>query len=146
MQAAHLALLRAPLGDDRLRGRGPVAERAAEAAQVALGGRHEVGAPQPEQLDAVLERAEQPVCRAERRGVLAPHVAAGGQGREAVEGRAGAQGLVGSAVHELQQLHRELDVAQPAGAELELAVGLGRRDVLLDTAAHGLHVVDEVLA
>ena len=82
VQAAHLALLRAPLGDDGLRGRGAVAERAAEPAQVALGGRHEVGAPQPEQLDAVLERAQQPVCRAERRGVLAPHVAAGGQGRE----------------------------------------------------------------
>ena len=39
---------------------------------------------------------------------------------------AGAQRLVGPAVHELEQLHRELDVAQPAGAELELAVGLGR--------------------
>ena len=85
-------------------------------------------------------------ARAERRGVVAPDVAAGGQGREAVEGGAGAQRLVGAAVHELQQLHRELDVAQPAGAELELAVGLGGRDVLLDPAAHRLHVVDEVLA
>ena len=34
----------------------------------------------------------------------------------------------------------------PPGAELELAVGLGRGDVLLDPAAHRLHVVDEVLA
>ena len=32
--------------------------------------------------------------------------------------------LVGPAVHQLQELDAELDVAQPAGAELDLAVGL----------------------
>ena len=103
-------------------------------------------APQPEQLDAVLEGAQQPVGRAERRGVVAPHVAAGGQRSQPVERGAGAQRLVGAAVHELEQLHRELDVTQAAGAELELPVGLGGGDVLLDPAAHRLHVVDEVLA
>ena len=114
-------------GDHGLCGRGPVSQSPAQPAQVALGRRHEVGAPQPEQLDAVLEGAQQPVGRAERRGVLAPDVAPGGQRGQPVERGAGAQRLVGAAVHELEQLHRELDVAQPAGAELELAVGLGRR-------------------
>ena len=146
VQAAHLALLGAPLRDDRLGRRGPVAQRAAQAPQVALGGRHQVRSPQPEQLDAVLERAQQPVRGAERRGVVAADVPAGGEGGQAVEGGAGAQRLVGAAVHELEELHRELHVAQPTWPELDLAVGLGRGDVLLDPATHGLHVVDEVLA
>ena len=47
-------------------------------------------------------------------------------------------------MHELEQLDGELDVAQPAAAELELAVGVVRAHVLLDAAAHGLHVRDEV--
>ena len=34
------------------------------------------------------------------------------------------------AVHELQQLHGELDVTQPTRTELELTRRLGRRDVL----------------
>ena len=51
-----------------------------------------------------------------------------------------------AAVHQLQELHRELDVAQSAGAELELPVELGGGDVLDDPAAHLLHVGDEVLA
>ncbi len=49
-------------------------------------------------------------------------------------------------MHELQQLHAELDVAQPAGPQLELAVGLAGGHVLLDPAAHRLDVLDEVLA
>jgi len=47
------------------------------------------------------------------------------------------------AVHELQQLHRELDVAQPAGAQLDLPGGLLRGDGLLDAPPHRLDVVDE---
>ena len=53
------------------------------------------------------------------------------------------QRRVGPAVHHLQQLDGELDVAQAAAAELELALGLRRRDVLLDPAAHRLHLADE---
>ena len=45
---------------------------------------------------------------------------------------------------ELQQLYGELDVAQPARPQLELAVDLVPRDVLLDPPAHRLHVLDEV--
>jgi hypothetical protein len=49
-------------------------------------------------------------------------------------------------VHELQQLDGELDVAQPARAELELAAGLAGGQRLLHPPAHGLHVLDEMLA
>jgi hypothetical protein len=48
-------------------------------------------------------------------------------------------------VHQLQQLDRELDVTQPARAELELPPGLPRGQRLLHPAAHGLHVLDEVV-
>ena len=49
-------------------------------------------------------------------------------------------------MHQLQQLDGELDVAQPAGAELELAVPLPGGHQRLDAAAHRLHLGHEVLA
>jgi hypothetical protein len=49
-------------------------------------------------------------------------------------------------VHELQQLHCELHVAQAAGTELELPIAMVRRDVLDDPATHGAYVRHEVLA
>ena len=49
-------------------------------------------------------------------------------------------------MHELEQLDRELDVAQPARAELELALGLVGGDVVDDPAPHRLGVLDEPLA
>ena len=105
-----------------------------------------MGAPQPVQLDAVLERAQHPVGLAEDGGIGPTDVPTPGQGGQCVEGGAGVEGLVGAPVDELQQLHGELDVTQPARPELELAGGLGTGDVLLDPAPHGLDVVDEVLA
>ena len=51
---------------------------------------------------------------------------------------------VGPAVHELQELDGELDVAQAAATELELTVGLLGRHVLLDAPTHRLDVLDEV--
>ena len=58
--------------------------------------------------------------------------------------RMAGQRLVAAAVHQLQELGGELDVAQATGAELDahvlLAPALG---LALDAAAHGLHVVDE---
>ncbi len=47
-------------------------------------------------------------------------------------------------MHQLEQLDRELDVAQPAGTELQLARRLAGGQVPDDAAAHGLHVGDEV--
>jgi hypothetical protein len=48
-------------------------------------------------------------------------------------------------VHELQQLHGELDVPQPAGPELELDGDLVGGDVAGDPFSHALHGADEVL-
>ena len=52
---------------------------------------------------------------------------------------------VALSVHQLQQLDRELDIAQAAGAELELHVQLVGGDIVGDPLAHPLHRVDEVL-
>ena len=79
----------------------------------------------------------------QRVAVVAPHVAVAGQVGERAQGGRGADLLVDPAVHQLQQLDGELDVAQAAAAQLELALGLRRRDVVLDAAAHGLHLADQ---
>ncbi len=121
-------------------------EGAADAAQLGLLLGHEVGAAQPEQLDPVLHGAQEPVGLVELRGVGPAHVAAGGEGPQRVEGRTAAQGGVGPAVHQLEQLHGELDVPEAARAEFQLAVDLGGGDVLHHPAAHLLHVRHEVLA
>ena len=47
---------------------------------------------------------------------------------------------------QLQQLHGELDVPQPARAELDLALFLRRGDVVRNPAAHGLDGLDESFA
>ena len=49
-------------------------------------------------------------------------------------------------MHQLQQLHGELDVAQATAAELDLAFDEVGGQVLDHPAAHGLHVGDEVRA
>ncbi len=103
-----------------------------------------MGATQPLQLQAVLEEAQEAVGRREVRPVVAADVAAVRQRPQRVERRTRAQCLVGAPVHELEQLHRELDVAQAARSELELPGPLVGADVLLDAPPHGLHVADEV--
>ena len=150
VQAAHAAGVARPLGhedaDDVVPPVGPQLGRTGQPPQRVrvVGGRQQVGAAQPLQLQPVLQQPQEPVGRGEVRPVVAPDVAAVRQRRERVEGRPRAQGLVGAPVHQLQELHRELDVAQAAGAELDLARALVGPHVLLDAAAHGLHVADEV--
>ena len=102
-------------------------QRAAEAAQVGLVLGHEVGAPQPVQLDAVLHGAQEAVGAVQLGGVVPADVAAGDSASSASRVLPLRSVVVAAAVHELEQLDGELDVAQPAGAELELAVDLGRR-------------------
>ena len=105
-----------------------------------------VGTPQLVELDPVLERAQERVGVVQRLAVLAADVRRLGSARRARSASSAARiRLVGAAVHELQQLDRELDVAQPAGAELELPLGLVGRDVLDDPAAHRLGVLDEAV-
>ena len=90
--------------------------------------------------------AQEPVRAGQVLGVGAADVAAVRQrGLSAGSVAGDAQPLVGAAVHELQQLDGELDVAQAAGAELELAARHVLRQRGDHAAAHRLHVLDEVL-
>ena len=146
VQAPDFALVPLPLRAELVDGVGAVAERAAEAAQVGLVLREGVGAAETVDLEAVLQGSQEPVGVGQGGGVGAPDVAAGRQGAQRLQGAAVAQGGVGGPVDELEQLDGELDVAQAAGAELELALGLLGRDVLDDAATHGLHVGDEAVA
>ena len=75
------------------------------------------------ELEPVLDGAEEPVRAVESVGVGALDVAAVGELVQRVEGRGRAHGGVVATVHELEQLHRELDVADAAATALELAVG-----------------------
>ena len=147
MQPAHLAGVQRQLGlqdvDGAAPGVGLVAQRAGQPPQLLVVGGQQVGAPQPEQLEPVLDGTQEPVGGDQRGGVLAADVAAGRQRVQRGQRAADPQRGVDPAVHHLQQLDGELDVPQAAAAELELALGLRRRDVRLDPAAHRLHLGDE---
>ena len=104
-----------------------------------------MGAPQAEQLDAVLERPHELVRQAEALAVVAAHVAVVDQCLQRVQGGPIPQPLVDPAVHQLQQLDGELDVPQAARPQLDLPSGVARRDVRDHPLAHRLRVGDEVL-
>ena len=122
-----------------------VAHRAADAPQVVLGVGDDVRAPQPVHLDAVLERAQELVRRRERARVVAADVA---PGRERLQRRASSSALCSMTslrpCTSWSSCTENSTSRRPPGAELELAVGVLGRDVLLDPAAHRLHVLDEV--
>ena len=48
-------------------------------------------------------------------------------------------------MHQLQQLNRELNITQPAGAELYLLFHLRWGDIVGHTGAHRLHRLNEGL-
>ena len=98
------------------------------------------------QLQQMLHPAQEPVGGGQVGCLVAANVAAAGQRGERREGGGAAQALVGAPVHQLQQLHRELDIAQPARTELELASCLPTRHRVLDAAAHRLHILDKIVA
>ena len=81
VQAAHDAPVRLPLLGEHLGRLGAEAHAAADAAQIFVVLGHDVGAPQPEQLDPVLQRAEELVRLLHRRTVAAPDVSAVDQRR-----------------------------------------------------------------
>ncbi len=103
-------------------------------------------APQLLQLQPVLEEPEVAVVLRELAGLRAHDVAGVREGHQRRERAAVPDGLVALAVHELEELHRELDVADPARPELDLLVQLVGRDVVRDARAHPLHLPDEALA
>src|SRR3954447_23666377 len=91
-------------------------------------------------LQPMLDKAKEAVRRRQPGGVLASDITSGRQRVERDKRRAAAQLLVASPVHELQQLHGELDIAQTTGTELDLTVDLVCRHVLDDATTHCLHV------
>jgi hypothetical protein len=105
-----------------------------------------MGAGEARQLQAVFDRAQEPVGPLQTGGVTTTDVAVRRQRLQRREGVRAAQHVIGAAMHELQQLHRELHVTQATGAELELAMARLRGQRLLDAPAHGLHVGDEVVS
>ena len=86
------------------------------------GSGHDVRAAQPVKLDAVLHGPQETVGAVELRGVRSPDVAMRRELLQREQGRRAADEDVAASVHQLKQLDRELDVAQPTPAELELAV------------------------
>ena len=116
VQPAHLAGVQRQLGLQHVDGAAPgvglVAQRAGQPAQLLVVGGQQVGAPQPQQLQPVLDGAQEPVGGDQRGGVLAPDVAAGRQRLQRRQRAADPQRGVDPAVHHLQQLDGELDVAQ----------------------------------
>ena len=113
---------------------------------VVVGLRQHVGALHALQLQAVFEQPQEFVGRSQVGGVVAADVSPGAQCGQRVDRRCDVQRLVVAAVHQLQQLDRELDVAQSAGTEFELAGAFPCGDEFLDAPSHGLHLGDEVLA
>ena len=153
VQPPGLARVPAPLREEVV-GRVPVPRlgalhRPQRPADLAQHGRvlgQHVRAPELAQLEQVLDAAQEPVGVGQAGRVRAAHVTAAGQRGEGVQGGGGAERLVGTAVHELQQLHGELDVPQPPGAELDLAPGPVGGQAAQHPAPHRLHVGHEVLA
>jgi hypothetical protein len=119
--------------------------RPPEHAKGLLLARHEMRTAQAGELQPVLEQPQESVVAPELGGFDATDVAALSEGVERVERRPAPHGGVGVAVHELQQLDGELDIAEPPGPELELDVDLVGWDVRGDPLAHPLHRLDEAV-
>ena len=107
-------------------------------------GREQVGAPQLLELQAVFQQAQEPIGGREVRGVIAADIPARGQRGQRSHRRSDPQRPVRPAVDQLQQLHRELHVAQPTMAQLEFPFHQLRRNVVGDPAAHRLDLGHEI--
>ena len=75
----------------------------------------------------------------------ATNVTSTGEGSQGRQGTGLPHLRVGLAMHELQELNGELDVAQAAGPKLELHIHLVSWDVRGHSLAHALYRLDEVL-
>ena len=89
-------------------------------------------------LEPVLHRAQRAIGPLEPSRVVVVDVARPGEQAEGLERVARPDGLVVAAVHELQELHRELDVADAARTALQLAVAQPTpAHLTLGTRLHG---------
>ena len=102
-----------------------------------------MGTAKPVQLDAMLEGPQESIRRCQGGCIVTSDIAPRGEGLEGNERGRAAQHDVASTVDELEELDRELNIAQATRAELQLPIPEARRDVLLDPSAHRLHVLDE---
>ena len=120
-------------------------QRAADPAQhLGLLG-HGVGPPQVPELEQMLDPAQEPVGGGQLGRVLPADVPARGEHGQGGQGGRLAQRLIDPAVHELEELDGELDIPQPARAELDLPARRRRGQRADHPAPHRLHVGDEVL-
>ena len=109
-------------------------------------GREVVGLEVAHHLEPVLQAAQEPVGVGEGLGVLVRDVALVGEHGERPEGVGLAQALVAAAVDDLEELDRELDVADAAAAALHLGELLAAApDVLLEADLRAPDVVDRGL-
>jgi hypothetical protein len=118
-------------------------ERACEGRAEMAVGRQVVRLQVAHDLQTVLHAPQEPVGVGQRLGIGVGHVPLGGERPEHRERVRCSQALVSAAVHDLQQLHRELDVADPAAAALDLDELLpALTDVLLEPHLGAADVVD----
>ena len=109
-------------------------------------GREVVGLEVAHHLEPVLQAAQEPVGVGERLGVLVRDVALVGEHGERPEGVGLAEALVAAAVDDLEELDRELDVADAAAAALHLGELLAAApDVLLEADLRAADLVDRGL-
>ena len=136
--AQHPSRVEFALSPD-VRGAGEPAQRL-----VVVGLRQQMRPGHALQLQPMFEETQELVRRTEIRGVVASDVTARGERGQRVDGRHHAQVLVHPAVHHLQELDRELDVAQTAAPEFEVALALVLGEQGFDAASHLLHLGHEV--
>ena len=97
------------------------------------------------ELHRVLDPTEEPVGRLEPGRVAGVDVAAVAQRGEGGQRPPHPEGGVERTVHELEELHRELDVADAARGALDVSVSVAPgRGMALGPCLHGPHLVDGV--
>ena len=101
---------------------------------------------EPLKLQAVFEQTQELVGGNEIGAVVASDVPAVPQHREGLDSSLDPKRFVDPAVHHLQELNGELDIAQPTATEFDLALAHVLGQHRLDPAAHRLHVDDKVFA
>ncbi len=104
--------------------------------------RHALRAPLLDDLQLVLDVAQEAVGGGERRGERRLDVARGGERGEGAERAPHLQTRVLAAVHELLRLHEELDLADAAPAELHVARRLGSAQRGVHPSLHRLQVLE----
>ena len=102
-----------------------------------------VGLEVTDHLEAVLHPSKESIRAGQGLRVVLGDVAFGRQDGEGAERVRLAQSRIAAAVHDLEELHRELDVADPAPPPLDLDPGLAPGShVLLQADLHPAHLLD----